>query len=71
MLAVDTNVLVYAHYREPPERSALELLRSLAAGLATWAIALLAAQVIDIAILAHDDGDDAPATRMFSIGGRG
>jgi hypothetical protein len=31
-------------------------------------IALLAAQVIDIAILAHDD--DAPATRMFSLGGR-
>lgn len=32
-------------------------------------IALLAAQVIDIAILAHDD-DDAPGTRMFSLGGR-
>lgn len=33
-------------------------------------IGLLAAQVIDIAILAHDDGDDAPATRMLSVGGR-
>src|SRR6185436_4928592 len=33
-------------------------------------IALLAAQVIDIAILAHDDTEATPATRMFSIGGR-
>jgi hypothetical protein len=33
-------------------------------------IALLAAQVIDIAFLAHDDANDAPAPRMFSIGGR-
>lgn len=40
MLAVDTNVLVYAHRREPPEHStALELLRSLAAGSESWAIA--------------------------------
>jgi len=40
MLAVDTNVLVYAHRRELPEHAAaLELLRSLAAGSASWAIA--------------------------------
>lgn len=40
MLAVDTNVLVYAHRREPREHAAaLELLRSLAAGSEPWAIA--------------------------------
>jgi len=40
MLAVDTNVLVYAHRREPREHAAaLELLRSLAAGSESWAIA--------------------------------
>ncbi|HEY0479889.1 MAG TPA: TA system VapC family ribonuclease toxin [Kofleriaceae bacterium] len=40
MLAVDTNVLVYAHRREAPEHAvALELLRSLAAGSEPWAIA--------------------------------
>lgn len=40
MLAVDTNVLVYAHRREAPEHAvALELLRSLAAGPEPWAIA--------------------------------
>jgi len=40
MLAVDTNVLVYAHRREPPEHAtALELLRALAAGSERWAIA--------------------------------
>jgi toxin-antitoxin system PIN domain toxin len=40
MLAVDTNILVYAHRREPREHAAaLELLRSLAAGSEPWAIA--------------------------------
>ncbi len=40
MVAVDTNVLVYAHRREPPEHAAaLELVRSLAEGSEPWAIA--------------------------------
>jgi hypothetical protein len=39
MLAVDTNVLVYAHRREPPEHAtAFDMLRSLAVGSAPWAI---------------------------------
>lgn len=39
MIAVDTNVLVYAHRREPPEhRAAFELMRSLAEGAEPWAI---------------------------------
>lgn len=39
MLAVDTNVLVYAHRREAGEHAAaLEALRSLAEGAAPWAI---------------------------------
>jgi toxin-antitoxin system PIN domain toxin len=39
MLAVDTNVLVYAHRRESSvHATALELLRSLAAGSESWAI---------------------------------
>ncbi len=33
-------------------------------------IGLLVAQVIDIAVIARDDGDDAPAARMVSFGGR-
>lgn len=47
----------------PPVFSGLDALGGAVLG-------LLAAQVIDIALLAHDDGDDAPATRMLSIGGR-
>lgn len=40
MLAVDTNILVYAHRREPHEHAAaLALLRSLAAASEPWAIA--------------------------------
>ncbi|HEX2690365.1 MAG TPA: TA system VapC family ribonuclease toxin [Kofleriaceae bacterium] len=40
MVAVDTNVLVYAHRREPQEHAAaLTLLRSLVAGPEPWAIA--------------------------------
>jgi hypothetical protein len=40
MVAVDTNVLVYAHRREPPEHdAALKLVRSLAEGSEPWAIA--------------------------------
>lgn len=39
MVAVDTNVLVYAHRREAREHSvALDLLRSLAGGADLWAI---------------------------------
>jgi toxin-antitoxin system PIN domain toxin len=39
VVAVDTNVLVYAHRREVPEHeAALELLRSMAAGQDPWAI---------------------------------
>lgn len=39
MLAVDTNVLVYAHRREAPEHArALEQLQVLAAGADAWAI---------------------------------
>ena len=40
MVAVDTNVLVYAHRREPPEHAAaLELVRGLAEGSEPWGIA--------------------------------
>ena len=40
MIAVDTNVLVYAHRREAPEHGvASELVRSLAEGANPWAIA--------------------------------
>ena len=40
MLAVDTNVLVYAHRREPREHEvALRLVQSLAGGSEPWAIA--------------------------------
>ena len=40
MLAVDTNVLVYAHRRDVPEHDvALALIRSLAGGDEAWAIA--------------------------------
>jgi toxin-antitoxin system PIN domain toxin len=40
VLAVDTNVLVYAHRREPREHAAaLQLVRSLAEGSEPWAIA--------------------------------
>ena len=39
-------------------------------GIGSAAIILLAAQIIDIAVLAHDEEDEAPATRVFSIGGR-
>ena len=39
MIAVDTNVLVYAHRREPAEHAmAADLLRSLAEGPDRWAI---------------------------------
>lgn len=39
MLAVDTNLLVYAHRREAPEhRAALGVLRDLAEGPVPWAI---------------------------------
>lgn len=39
MLAVDTNVLVYAHRREAPEHGrAAEVVRDLAEGEAPWAI---------------------------------
>jgi len=39
MLAVDTNVLVYAHRREAPEHAvARELLRKLAEGELPWAV---------------------------------
>ena len=39
MLAVDTNVLVYAHRREAPEHGiASELLQTLASGAEPWAI---------------------------------
>ena len=39
MLAIDTNVLVYAHRREVPEHEvARDLLRSLAEGTQPWAI---------------------------------
>lgn len=39
MLAVDTNVLVYAHRREPDEHDrAFELLRELVEGTEPWAI---------------------------------
>lgn len=39
MLAVDTNLLVYAHRREPDEHEiARELVRELAEGSETWAI---------------------------------
>jgi toxin-antitoxin system PIN domain toxin len=39
MVAVDTNVLVYAHRREVPEHdAALEVVRSLAEGSEPWAI---------------------------------
>lgn len=39
MIAVDTNVLVYAHRREAPEHdTALRCLANLAAGSASWAI---------------------------------
>jgi uncharacterized protein len=39
MIAVDTNVLVYAHRREPPEHeAAAALLRRLAEGREPWAI---------------------------------
>lgn len=39
MIAVDTNVLVYAHRREPVEHEeAFRLLRDLAEGTAPWAI---------------------------------
>lgn len=40
MVAVDTNVLVYAHRREVPEHdAALEVVRALAEGSEPWAIA--------------------------------
>ena len=40
MIAVDTNVLVYAHRREVKEHTeAFELLQSLAASTQAWAIA--------------------------------
>lgn len=39
MIAVDTNVLVYAHRREPTEHAvAYDLMRSLAEGSDSWAI---------------------------------
>jgi uncharacterized protein len=39
VIAVDTNVLVYAHRREPAEHGrAAELLRGLAGGLEPWSI---------------------------------
>ncbi|MDX2091600.1 MAG: PIN domain-containing protein [Kofleriaceae bacterium] len=39
MLAVDTNVLVYAHRREPSEHDqAFEIMRGLVEGSAPWAI---------------------------------
>lgn len=39
MLAVDTNILVYAHRREAPEHdAAMAAVRSLAEGPTTWAI---------------------------------
>ncbi len=39
MLAIDTNVLVYAHRREPTEHAAARrLVRELAEGLEPWAI---------------------------------
>ena len=39
MIAVDTNILVYAHRREPREHvAAVELVKSLAEGGRTWAI---------------------------------
>lgn len=39
MLAVDTNILVYAHRREAPEHdAAAEVVRALAEGDRTWAI---------------------------------
>ncbi len=39
MIAIDTNVLVYAHRREPPEHArAAELLRTLAEGSDPWAV---------------------------------
>jgi toxin-antitoxin system PIN domain toxin len=39
MRAVDTNVLVYAHRREPPEHpTALKLLAELATGAEPWAL---------------------------------
>ena len=39
MIAVDTNVLVYAHRREPAEHAvAFDLMRSLAEGSDAWAI---------------------------------
>jgi toxin-antitoxin system PIN domain toxin len=39
MVAVDTNILVYAHRREASEHdAAMELLRTLAAGSSAWAI---------------------------------
>ena len=39
MLAVDTNILVYAHRRETPEHAAaLEVVRGLAEGTPSWAI---------------------------------
>jgi toxin-antitoxin system PIN domain toxin len=40
VIAVDTNVLVYAHRREPPEHdAALAVVQSLADGQEPWAIA--------------------------------
>jgi len=40
MIAIDTNLLVYAHRREPPEHArAFELVRSFAEGPEPWAIA--------------------------------
>lgn len=39
MIAVDTNILVYAHRREPKEhKAAVSLLHQLAEGTGTWAI---------------------------------
>jgi len=39
VLAVDTNILVYAHRRETPEHAAaLEVVRGLAEGTPSWAI---------------------------------
>lgn len=39
MLAVDTNILVYAHRRETPEHAAaLKVVRGLAEGTPSWAI---------------------------------